>query len=109
MRAVGAIFDADADRFFMLEYDPFKDLLWILGGDETAILQARHLSTHFPEKYKGSLYINTVESDLNAATAAEKMGLKPEVTAVGDKWILLKILLKQLPRPRPKLFRTRRQ
>jgi len=96
MRAVGAIFDADADRFFMLEYDPFKDLLWVLSGDETAILQAQHLSTRFPGKYKGSLYINTVESDLNAATAAEKMGLKPEVTAVGDKWILLKILLKQL-------------
>jgi len=96
MRAVGAIFDADADRFFMLEYDPFKDLLWVLSGDETAILQAQHLSTRFPGKYRGSLYINTVESDINAATAAEKMGLRPEVTAVGDKWILLKILLKQL-------------
>jgi len=96
MRAVGTIFDADADRFFMLEYDPFKDLLWVLSGDETAILQAKHLSTQFPEKYKGSLYINTVESDLNAAIAAEKMGLKSELTAVGDKWILLKILLRQL-------------
>ena len=96
MRAVATIFDADADRFFMLEYDPFKDLLWVLSGDETAVLQAKHLSTRFPEKYKGSLYINTVESDLNAATAAEKMGLKPELTAVGDKWILLKILLKHL-------------
>lgn len=98
MRAVGTIFDADADRFFMLEYDPFKDILWVLSGDETAILQAKHLSTRFPEKYKGSLYINTVESDLNAATAAEKMGLKSELTAVGDKWILLKILLKHLER-----------
>jgi phosphomannomutase len=96
MRAVAAIFDADADRFFMLEYDPFKDLLWVLSGDETAILQAKHLSTQFPEKYKESLYINTVESDLNAAIAAEKMGLKSELTAVGDKWILLEILLKHL-------------
>ncbi len=96
MRVVGTIFDADADRFFMLEYDPFKDLLWVLSGDETAILQAQHLATRFPEKFKGSLYINTVESDLNAASAAEKMGLKAELTAVGDKWILLKILLKQM-------------
>jgi len=96
MRVVGTVFDADADRFFMLEYDPFKDLLWVLSGDETAILQARHLSTRFPEKYKGSLYINTVESDLNAAIAAEKMGLKAELTAVGDKWILLKVLSTQL-------------
>ena len=111
MRAVGVIFDADADRFFMLEYDPFKDLLWVLSGDETAILQAQHLSTRFPGKYKGSLYINTVESDLNAATAAEKMGLKPEMTAVGDKWILLKILLKQLEQKskHPNLSKSKRQ
>ena len=96
MRVVGAIFDADGDRFFMLEYDPFKDLLWVLSGDETAILQAHHLSTRFPKEYENSLYINTVESDLNSAMAAKKMGLKPQITAVGDKWILLKILLKQL-------------
>ncbi|MBC8284166.1 MAG: hypothetical protein H8E32_10150 [Nitrospinae bacterium] len=96
MRVVGAIFDADADRFFMLEYDPFKGLLWVLSGDETAILQTHYLSSRFSKEYKNSLYINTVESDLNAALAAEKMGLKPELTAVGDKWILLKVLLKQL-------------
>ena len=111
MHAVGAIFDADADRFFMLEYDPFKDLLWVLSGDETAILQAQHLSTRFPKKYKGSLYVNTVESDLNAAKAAEKMGFKPEMTAVGDKWILLKILLKQLEQKSkyPNLSKSKRQ
>ncbi len=96
MRVVGAIFDADGDRFYMLEYDPFKDLLWVLSGDETAILQANYLSTRFPKEYKNSLYINTVESDLNAAIAAKKMGLKPQITAVGDKWILLKIFLKRL-------------
>ena len=96
MRVVGAIFDADGDRFFMLEYDPFKDLLWVLSGDETAILQAHHLAARFPKAYKNSLYINTVESDLNAAIAAKKMGFKPLLTPVGDKWILLKILLKQL-------------
>jgi len=96
MRVVGTIFDADGDRFFMLEYDPFKDLLWVLSGDETAILQAHHLAARFPKAYKNSLYINTVESDLNAAIAAKKMGFKPLLTPVGDKWILLKIHLKQL-------------
>ena len=90
-RIAAAIFDADGDRFFRLEYDPFQDTLWVLSGDETAILQARHLVSH--EKYKGSLYINTVESDLNASTSAESMGLSPLLTAVGDKWILLKIHL----------------
>ena len=92
-RIAGAIFDADGDRFFRLEYDPFEDTLWVLSGDETAILQAQHLVSYFPEKYKSSLYINTVESDLNASTAAAAMGLTPLLTAVGDKWILLKIRL----------------
>ena len=92
-RIAGAIFDADGDRFFRLEYDPFQDTLWVLSGDETAILQARHLLSRFPENYTGSLYINTVESDLNASASAESMGLTPLLTAVGDKWILLKIHL----------------
>ena len=90
-RIAGAIFDADGDRFFRLEYDPFQDTLWVLSGDETAILQARHLVSRFPGKY--SLYINTVESDLNASASAKSMGLTPLLTAVGDKWILLKIRL----------------
>ena len=93
-RIAAAIFDADGDRFFRLEYDPFQDAIWVLSGDETAILQARHLVTH--ENHKKSLYINTVESDLNASTAAESIGLTPLLTAVGDKWILLKIHLAKL-------------
>lgn len=93
-RIAAAIFDADGDRFFRLEYDPFQDTIWVLSGDETAILQARHLVKN--KNYQGSLYINTVESDLNASTAAESMGLTPLLTAVGDKWILLKIHLAKL-------------
>jgi phosphoglucosamine mutase len=91
IRIAAAIFDADGDRFFRLEYDPFQDTLWVLSGDETAILQARHLVSH--EKYKGSLFVNTVESDLNASASAKSIGLCPLLTAVGDKWILLKIHL----------------
>ncbi len=90
-RIAAAIFDADGDRFFRLEYDPFKDIAWVLSGDETAILQAQYLVSQ--DKYRGSLYINTVESDLNASTFARSMGLSPLLTAVGDKWILLKIHL----------------
>ena len=90
-RIAAAIFDADGDRFFRLEYDPFQDTVWVLCGDEAAILQAQHLVSL--NKQSGSLYINTVESDLNASTSAESMGLSPLLTAVGDKWILLKIRL----------------
>ena len=88
-RVAGAIFDADGDRFYRLEYDPFKDQLLVLSGDETAFLQAMYLIRRDPKRYKNSLYINTVESDLNAAVAAKNLGLKSRLTAVGDKWILL--------------------
>ena len=95
-RISGAVFDADGDRFFRLDYDPFQDTLWVLSGDETAMLQAKHLVSRAPKKYKGSLYINTVESDLNASAAAKAIGLTPLLTAVGDKWILLKIRIASL-------------
>ena len=88
-RVAGAVFDADGDRFYRLEYDPFKDALLVLSGDETAFLQAMYLIQNDPKRYKNTLYINTVESDLNTAVAAKRLGLKPKLAAVGDKWILL--------------------
>jgi len=88
----GAIFDADGDRFDRLDYDPFKDALLVLSGDETAFLQARFLLAKDPKRYRGSLYINTVESDLGAQAAAEKLGFTTCLTGVGDKWILLKLV-----------------
>lgn len=88
-RVAGAIFDADGDRFYRLEYDPFKDALLVLSGDETAFLQAMYLMKRDPKRYKNSLYVNTVESDLNTAVAAKQLGLKPKLAAVGDKWIVL--------------------
>jgi phosphomannomutase len=88
-RVAGAVFDADGDRFYRLEYNPFKDELLVMSGDETAFLQAQFLIKNDPQRYKNALYINTVESDLNAAVSAKKIGLKPKLTAVGDKWILL--------------------
>ena len=91
IRIAAAIFDADGDRFFRLEYDPFQDTLWVLCGDEAAILQAQYLVSK--KINSGALYINTVESDLNASTFAKSLGLRPLLTAVGDKWILLKIRL----------------
>jgi phosphomannomutase len=89
-RVAGAVFDGDGDRFYRLEYDPFKDALLVLSGDETAFLQAMYLIKRDPKRYKNALYINTVESDLNTAVAAKQLGLKPKLAAVGDKWILLK-------------------
>jgi phosphomannomutase len=79
-----AVFDADGDRFYRLDYDPKSDTVLVLSGDETAVHQARHLAPPAP----GTLYINTVESDLNAARAAQALGYAPVLTGVGDKWVL---------------------
>jgi phosphomannomutase len=56
----------------------------VLSGDETAFHQARHLAPPRPR----TLYVNTVESDLNAARAAQALGYEPVLTGVGDKWVL---------------------
>jgi phosphomannomutase len=88
VRVSGAVFDADGDRFYRIDYNPFDDTVIVLSGDETAFLQAMYLMEINPEKYKDSLYVNTVESDLNAAIAAERLGFKPVITGVGDKWLL---------------------
>lgn len=87
----GAVFDADGDRFYRLDYQPFRDEILVLSGDETAFMQAQYLIQRDPGRYHGTAYINTVESDLNAGIAAENLGLKLHLAAVGDKWILLRI------------------
>ena len=79
-----AVFDADGDRFYRLDHDPESDTILVLSGDETAVHQARHLAPPEP----GTLYVNTVESDLNAARKARELGYEPVLTGVGDKWVL---------------------
>jgi phosphoglucosamine mutase len=92
-RICGAIFDADGDRFYRLDYDASKDSLIVMNGDEAGFFQAKYLITADPKRYKGTSYINTVESDLNTSIALKKQGFHPVLTPVGDKWILLKIAL----------------
>ncbi len=79
-----AVFDADGDRFYRLDFDREGDRILVLSGDETAFHQARVLSPRPPSP----LYVNTVESDLNAARAAQELGYEPVLTGVGDKWVL---------------------
>ena len=93
LRLSGAVFDADGDRFYRLDYHPHKDCLLVLSGDETAYLQAEYLMKRDPAKYKGTVYINTVESDLNTSRAVARLGFKPQLSPVGDKWVLLRIAL----------------
>ena len=46
-RVCGAVFDADGDRFYMIEYEPFSDRLIVLSGDETAVHQMNYLKNQF--------------------------------------------------------------
>ncbi|MGV7220809.1 MAG: hypothetical protein ACQ9MH_04720 [Nitrospinales bacterium] len=92
-KVCGAIFDADADRFYRLDYHPDKDILLVLDGDKTAFLQTELLISLTPKRHKQSSFINTVESDINCGKAIEKLGLNWQLSAVGDKWVLLRIAL----------------
>jgi phosphomannomutase len=85
---LGASFDADGDRFFVLVYDKENDSVRILSGDESLALQASYLIGAQPEKWRGRIMAFTVESDVNLAHHAMSLGFKPVITAVGDKWIL---------------------
>ena len=92
----GAVFDADGDRFFRLDYLPHQDIVKVSSGDETAFLQARFLSQKAGGRPNRRL-VHTVESDINVAVSAqEQLGAKPVLTAVGDKWILYEALVSLL-------------
>jgi len=88
LRLSGAVFDADGDRFYRLDYHPGKDCLLVLSGDETAYLQAEYLMKCDPKKYQGTVYVHTVESDLNTSRAVARLGYRPQLSPVGDKWVL---------------------
>jgi phosphomannomutase len=92
----GAVFDADGDRFYRLDYDPLRDKVLILSGDEIAYHQARYLISRFPTQLSGTPYVNTVESDLNVSLAAAELGYCPIIEAVGDKWLLVRAVLSWL-------------
>ncbi|MDH5510266.1 MAG: hypothetical protein OEZ32_07910 [Nitrospinota bacterium] len=90
----GAVFDGDGDRLYMIIYDPVRDNARVLTGDDTSMLMAFGFKDSNQDRY----FVNTVESDLNIALAAEGMGYKTEMTAVGDKWILMKAALELVRR-----------
>ena len=85
---VAAVFDADGDRFFRLDYAPHQDSLIVSSGDEAGFLQAKYLVERQPVSGHPRM-VHTVESDINVGAFAEKsLGVSPVMTAVGDKWVL---------------------
>ena len=87
-KVVGLVFDADGDRFYRLEYDPFDMGIIILSGDENAIIQAKYLLEKYKNYVKGAKFVTTIESDYNVYLTAKEMGLDAVLTGVGDKWLL---------------------
>ena len=85
-RGVACCFDADGDRYYGLVYDAATDQIFVISGDEAAMHQAAFLMK--TRNLKSPLFTYTVESDLQAGTAAIKLGFTPKLTAVGDKWLL---------------------
>ncbi|MBF0286600.1 MAG: hypothetical protein HQM14_02185 [SAR324 cluster bacterium] len=87
------VFDGDGDRFFRLDYDPFCDDVIVISGDKLAYFQGQYLINTFDWGSSEPKFINTVESDLEASLAAQKLGFKAFQSAVGDKWILWQAVL----------------
>lgn len=89
LRVAGAAFDGDGDRFYGFEYDPFQDAVTVLSGDEVAFIQAAFIRESLGDDYNlVAEFVTTVESDIAVSVAAEKEGLIPVISGVGDKWLL---------------------
>ena len=71
----GFVFDGDGDRCFLLNYDTHMDKVKVLGGDVQAFLQAKLLK-QTSKWNKPPLYLNTVESDIEAERAARSAGFE---------------------------------
>ncbi|MFQ6110816.1 MAG: hypothetical protein ACE5LX_02160 [Nitrospinota bacterium] len=87
LHVVGAVFDADGDRAALIWYDPLKDRALVLSGDEMAFLQASFLLKGGAAQ-ESSLFVHTIESDLNLSLALRSLAIEPKLSAVGDKWLL---------------------
>lgn len=93
-KLTGLVFDGDGDRCFRLDYHPGNDEILVSSGDLLGIHQAKYLMGKGLSQEP--VFANTVESDLNTAITARKLGYTPRLTGVGDKWILLQAIMDYL-------------
>jgi len=87
-KVYGITFDGDGDRFFLLPYNHETETIHILSGDECASFQAEYLIKMDAERYHSSLFVHSVESDINVSRHAKSIGFTPVIVPVGDKWVL---------------------
>ncbi len=98
------VFDGDGDRFFRLDYDPFRDDVIVISGDKLAFFQGQFLKQKGFWDQNTPLFVNTVESDMESSRAAQKLGFETCQSAVGDKWILWQSFISDW-KARSKLYR----
>ncbi|MBF0274506.1 MAG: hypothetical protein HQK84_04660 [Nitrospinae bacterium] len=87
----GIVFDGDGDRIAWIEVDVRNKLLHVLSGDEIAANLIKETSHG-----KTTLFINTIESDVNSRVHAESEGCTTGITPVGDKWLILELVKKNM-------------
>lgn len=82
---VGIANDGDADRCLMVD-----EKGQVLDGDQIMLLCGLHLQEH--GKLKDNMIVGTVMSNIGFHKAAEELGMKTCSTAVGDRYVLEKML-----------------
>ena len=82
---VGIANDGDADRCLMVD-----EKGQILDGDQIMLLCGLHLQEQ--GKLKDNMIVGTVMSNIGFHKAAEELGMKTCSTAVGDRYVLEKML-----------------
>ena len=82
---VGLAFDGDADR--LIAVDEFGE---VVDGDHTLFICAKMLKTM--DSLPGNLVTTTVMSNIGFHKAIESLGLKLDITQVGDRYVLESML-----------------
>jgi phosphoglucosamine mutase len=84
----GMALDGDADRGFVLLYDPGRDEVAVLNGDkEGALLAMRAVAAPSGARPPGDFAASMESDPMCAHFAREVLGLRTSVVSVGDKWL----------------------
>ena len=84
---IGLAFDGDADRLIAIDEEGNQ-----IDGDKIMLICAKYLTEE--GKLSQNKLVVTVMSNLGLHMAAKELGIEPEVTAVGDRYVLERMLEK---------------
>lgn len=84
---IGLAYDGDADRLIAIDEEGNQ-----IDGDKIMLICAKYLKEE--GKLSQNKLVVTVMSNLGLHMAAKELGIEPEVTAVGDRYVLERMLEK---------------